>query len=192
MDMNFLINTKNANYNGSEYIDSKLKNQGTMTMVFDLNLNIMAMFMEGQDNQKMVQIMPVPEVNNTNTKVDFTIKELPSKTILGFTCIGLQLENEKYIINIYHAKNTPITLSNFFGFGGSKGSKDLNLPDVDPRLLKQFENSLVMEMQYEDKKKKKNNFVITAKSIEKTPSTIKTKDYQSLNMLSGMQMFKGN
>jgi hypothetical protein len=61
---------------------------------------------------------------------------------------------------------------------------------MDPRLLKQFENSLVMEMQYEDKKRKKNNFTITAISLEKTPKTISTTDYQSMNMLSGSQMFK--
>lgn len=189
MDMNFLINTKNANYNGAEYLFENKKNEGNTKMIFDLDLMVMVMFMEYGD-QKMLQLYPIPEVKNTNTKADFTIKELPPKTILGFACIGLQLENEDYIMTAYHAKNAPISLSNFFGFGGSKGSKDLNLPDMDPRLLKQFENSLVMEMQYEDKKRKKNNFIITAKSLEKDPETIAVKDYKSMNMLSGGNLFK--
>lgn len=189
MNMNFLINTKKANYNGAEYIFYGKKSEGNSTMIFDLDLNVMVMFMQF-GKQKMLQIHSIPEVKNKNTEVDFTIKELPSKTILSYTCTGLQLENEKYIITAYHAKNAPISLSNFFGFSGSKGSKDLNLPDMDPRLLKQFENSLVMEMQYEDKKRKKNNFVITATSLEKTPTTIQPKKYKSMNMLSGAKLFK--
>ncbi len=189
MDMNFLVNTKNANYNGAEYILKEKKAQGKSIMIFDLDLNAMVMFME-YDNQKMLQIHSIPEVKDINNQVDFTIKELPSKTILGFKCTVLQLENEKHIIKAYHTKNAPISLSNFFGFSGSKGSKNLNLPDMKPRLLKQFENSLVMEMQYEDKKRKKNNFVITAKSLEKEPTKIKKTEYESMNMFSAGNMFK--
>jgi hypothetical protein len=89
---------------------------------------------------------------------------------------------------VYHAKDAPISLSNFFG--GSSASKNLELPDLDPRLLKQFENGLVMEMQYADKKKQKNNFTITAQSLEKVPSKIIKADYKSMNMFSGAGMFK--
>lgn len=188
MDMNFLVNTKNANYNGAEYILREKKAQGKSIMIFDLDLNAMVMFMK-YGNQKMLQIHSIPEVKDINNK-DFTIKELPSKTILGLKCTGLQLENEKYIIKAYHAKNAPISLSNFFGFGGTKSSKGLKLPNINPQLLTQFENSLVMEMQYEDKKRKKNNFTITANSIEKKPTTLKTKNYKSMSMLSGAQLLK--
>lgn len=189
LDMNFLINTKKGNYNGAEYILNKKQSEGSTTMIFDLDLRAMVMLME-YGNQKFLQIHPIPEVKETKTEMDFTIKELPPKTILGYKCTGLQLENDTYTMKVYHAKNAPVSLNNFFGFSGTKSAKELNLPNMDPRLLKQFENSLVMEMQYEDKKRKKNNFTITAISLEKTPKTISTTDYQSMNMLSGSQIFK--
>ncbi|GGW68631.1 hypothetical protein DFQ11_105156 [Winogradskyella epiphytica] len=190
LDMNFLINTNTTTYSGSEYIDPKLSKQGTMYMVFDLDLNVMAMFINGHGGNNMVQITNIPEVDNKDVEVDFTITELPPKTIIGFKSTGLQLENDTYILKVYHTKNAPVTLSNFFGFGGSSSSKKLNLPEMDSRLLKQFENGLVMEMHYEDKKKKKNNFIITAKSLDKTSTTIQTKNYKSLNMFSGGNLFQ--
>ncbi|WP_225037051.1 hypothetical protein [Winogradskyella sp. SM1960] len=191
MDMNFLINTKTANYNGAEYIFNDKNSEGNSIMIFDLDLQAMIMLMN-YGTQKMLQIHPIPEVKNHKNEVDFTIKELPSKSILGYKCMGLQIENDKYILKAYHAKNAPITLSNFFGFSGNKASKGLEFPNMDPKFIQQFENSLIMEMQYEDKKRKKNNFVITAKSLEKQPYNIKTKEYQSLNMFSGSKLLNKN
>ncbi|SDI08590.1 hypothetical protein [Winogradskyella thalassocola] len=189
MDIIFLINSKNGSFSGSEYIVKDLKDKGTMTMVFDSNLNIMAMFIKGQANQNMLQITPIPDVRN-EAKINYEIKELPPKTILGYTCSGLQLEDDKYIMTVYHAKDAPISLINFFGGGGSNATKNIELPDMDPRVLEQFENGLVMEMQYEDKKKSKNNFTVTAISLEKVSTEIKIEDYRFLDMFSGTSMFK--
>ena len=186
IDMTFLLNV-NANYQGSELVDRKTKDMGKMTMVFDTELNAMVMFIEGQGNQKMLQMYSVPEPKKGNKQEEFKIKELPSKTILGYNCKGLQLENDKYTVQVYHATNTPITLSNFFSFSGDK---NMNLPDLDPRLAKQFSEGLIMEMLYTDKKKAKNNFSITAQSLEKKPTQLKKGDYKTMDFMSGAKMFK--
>ena len=70
------------------------------------------------------------------------------------------------------------------------GVKNINLPDIDPRILKQFSNGLIMEMDMEDKKKSKNNVSITAKSLIKQPTTITPKDYKSMSLFSGAGMLK--
>tara|TARA_R110002049_G_scaffold308770_1_gene514010 strand:+ start:28738 stop:30441 length:1704 start_codon:yes stop_codon:yes gene_type:complete len=184
IDMNFLLR-ENAKYQGSEIVDRKNKDMGKVTIVFDLELNTMIMFMDGSGH-KMLQMFPIPEPKKTNEKLDFKITQLPSKTILGYTCKGLQMENEKYILQVYHATGTPISLSNFLTFSGSK---NMELPEIDPRIAKQFSEGLIMEMHITDKKKSKNSMTITAKALDKVPTSFKKDDYQSMDMLSGMRMF---
>jgi hypothetical protein len=144
------------------------------------------MFMQG-NGQKMLQIFPIPEIKDSNDKIDFTVTQLASKTILGYTCKGLQMENDKYIINVYHAVGTPISLSNFLSFSGAK---NMNLPEIDPRIAEQFSDGLIMEMQMIDKKKSKNNMTIIANSLDKVPSSLKKEEYQNMSLLMGGGMFK--
>ena len=190
MQMNFLINT-NTNYQGSEFIDAKNKDMGKMVMVFDLDLNSMLMFMNGKGNQNMLQIFPIPEQKIGNGKIteEYNIIEIPSKTILGYNCKGLQMENNNYIVKVYHAKDAPVSLTNFFSIGGSKNMK---IPEIDPRLVKQFSSGLIMEMQYIDKKKNKNNIIITGQSIHKKTTSIKKEDYKVMDLFMGGKMFGGN
>ena len=183
IDLTFLLR-KGANYQGT--LMSDRKNKGNATMVFDEGLNTMVMFMESQGN-KIVQMFPIPEAKDSNNAIDFTISELPPKTILGYSCKGLQLENDKYIAKVYHASDTPISLANFLSFAGQKS---MNLPDLDPRIIEQFSNGLVMEMEFEDKRKSKNNFNIKAKSLEQAPTKINKNEYQVMNFFAGANMMK--
>ncbi|MBU2922243.1 hypothetical protein KO504_12890 [Winogradskyella psychrotolerans] len=182
IDMTFLIK-ENANYQATKMVDNKSKNKGNATMLFDSNLNIMVMFMETQGHN-FFQMYPIPELKNTNDKPNFKITDLASKTILNYNCKGLQLEDDKYIIKMYHTIEAPIKLSHFMNFNGVK---NMDLPDIDPKILSQFSNGLIMEMEMIDKKKSKNNISITAKSLDKKPTTISKKDYQSMNLLSGFK-----
>ncbi|MFG6687499.1 hypothetical protein ACGK9U_13015 [Mariniflexile sp. HNIBRBA6329] len=183
--MNFLIK-KGVTYQATQMVDEKSKDMGNMTMLFDTDLNTMVMFTDGQ-GQKFIQTYPIPEVKNKSEKVDFKISELSPKEILNFNCNGLQMEDDRYIIKVYHTSEAPITLNNFMNFGGAK---NMEIPDIDPRVLSQFSNGLIMEMHMEDKKKSKNNMVITAKNLTKQPTIIKPKDYQSMNLFSGAGMLK--
>ncbi|WP_228852012.1 hypothetical protein [Aegicerativicinus sediminis] len=185
INLTFLLR-KDADYQATIMSDSKNKTQGNITMVMDENLNTMVMFMDGQGN-KIVQLFPIPLANNAQNNPNFKITELPSKTILGYLCKGIQLENDKYIAKLYHAPDTPISLGNFLSFSGQK---KLNLPDLDPQMVNQFSNGLVMEMQFEDKKKSKNNFSIIAKSLQKSPSKINKNEYQVMDFFAGTNTMK--
>lgn len=188
IDMTILFK-EHVTYHGAEIIDKKNKDMGKIIMLFDTELNTMVMFMDLQGNQKMLQMYPIPEVKSDNAPLDFEIKELPPKTILNYNCKGLQMENDKYIVNVYHTTEAPISLSNFFSFGGNK---KMNLPDLDPRLVKQFSNGLVLEMQYIDKKKAKNNFTMTGQSLIEKSTVIKKGDYQTMDFFSGASMMDKN
>ncbi|HLT53056.1 MAG TPA: hypothetical protein VKZ97_04175 [Flavobacteriaceae bacterium] len=185
MDMVFLIKP-GAAYQATRMVDEKSKDMGNTTMLFDSELNTMVMFMEAQGN-KYLQMHPIPEVKNQDTKVDFKITELPSKKILNYSCKGLQMEDDRYIIKVYHTTQAKITLGNFLNFSGAKNMK---LPDIDPRVLKQFSEGLIMEMHMEDKKKSKNNITITAKELTEKNVSIKKADFKTLDLFSGSNMMK--
>ena len=185
INMTFLIK-EGATYQATQMVGSKSKDMGNMTMLFDAELNTMIMFMEGQ-GQKYLQMYPIPEPKQTNEKVEYNITELSSKTILGFSCKGLQMEDDKYVFKVYHAEGTPVTLSNFLNF---RGNNNMNLPDIDPRILSQFSNGLIMEMELIDKKKSKNNVIITAKSLEKKPKQLIKNNYKVMDLFSGARALK--
>lgn len=187
MDMTFLIK-EGATYQATQIAQKESKEMGNSTMLFDLNLNAMIMFMEAQ-GQKFMQIHPIPETTQSNSQIDYKITELASKTILGFNCKGIQLEDDKYILKVYHATNAPVTLSNFLSFSGNK---NMELPDIDPKILSQFSNGLILEMNMIDKKKSKNNVNIVAKSLKNKKASIEKADYQTMDFFSGAQMLKKN
>ena len=185
LGMNFLIK-EGAAYQGTQMVDEKTKEMGNMTMLFDMELNTMLMFMSAQGTNYL-QMYPIPEVKDSNEKMDFKITELPSKKVLDFNCKGLQLEDDRYIIKVYHTSEAKVKLSNFMNFNGAK---NMDLPSIDPRILKQFSNGLIMEMHMEDKKKSKNNVVITGKSLKEKSTLIQVKDYQVMDLFSGANSFK--
>lgn len=187
MEMTFLIK-KDANYQATKIVNSNSKNEGNTIMLFDTNLNTMVMFMESQ-GMRFLQMYPLPDPgkSNKNNIDSYNISELPTKTIIGFNCKGLQFEDDKYIMKIYHTTEAPITLTNFLNFGSQK---NMELPDVDPKVVKQFSNGLIMEMDIIDKKKSKNNVNIIAKALKKDPTTISKSDYKTMDMFSGGSMLK--
>lgn len=180
INMVFLIK-EGANYQATQMTSPDIKDMGNTTMLFDNNLKTMVMFIEA-NGSNFLQLYPIPDVSNaSDLKNDYTITQLPSKSILGYDSKGLQMEDDRYIIQLYHATGTPITLSNFLNFGNTKASK---LPDIDPRIAKQFNNGLIMEMHLTDKKKSKNSVSIIAQSLNKTATTIQKSDYKSMDILS--------
>ncbi len=183
MGMTFLIK-EGAPYQGARLVDEKTKDLGQSTMLFDLELNIMAMFMEARGN-KILQIYPIPDSRDLSTvqkKDEFRITELPPKTIIGYVCQGIQLEDDRYIMKLYHSPDAPVKLANFFSMGGPQNMQMPNI-EVDPRLIEQYSKGAIMEMDIVDKKKSKNNVSITARSLMKAPVSIKKAEYQSMDFL---------
>ena len=106
------------------------------------------MFME-MNGQKMAQIKKSQE--KPNKKEPYSFKEIGSKTILGYTCYGMQVENADYIADIYFTLDAPVNFSAFFAFANNKkGPKGF-----DPAILQVMkEDALLMEMSGTGKKKR--------------------------------------
>lgn len=178
MDMNYLIASNSKDYFGMEMSSKELKGKGKMIMVMDnkQKQNIMFMDMSGQ---KMAQTTKMSELKGNNKKdPEYSFKEIGSKTILGYESYGMEIENADYIATVYFTLDAP-SFSAFFAFANNK-----NAPKgFDPALLQVLEeDALIMEMTAVNKKKPKENFTMTAISLEQKETTIKTSDYQVMNM----------
>lgn len=179
MDMNYLIASNSKDYFGMEMSNKELKGKGKMIMVMDnkQKQNIMFMDMSGQ---KMAQTTKMSEIKENNKKdPEYSFKEIGSKTILGYESYGMEIENADYIATVYFTLDAPVSFSAFFAFANNK-----NAPKgFDPALLQVLEeDALIMEMTAVNKKKKNESFTMTAISLEQKETTIKTRDYQIMNM----------
>lgn len=179
MDMNYLIASNSKDYFGMEMSNKELKGKGKMIMVMDnkQKQNIMFMDMSGQ---KMAQTTKMSELKGNNKKdPEYSFKEIGSKTILGYESYGMEIENADYIATVYFTLDAPVSFSAFFAFANNK-----NAPKgFDPALLQVLqEDALIMEMTAVNKKKSKESFTMTAISLEQKETTIKTRDYQVMNM----------
>lgn len=184
--MVFLIN-ESASYQATKMTMGNNKNTGTTTMLFDMDLSTMVMFMDAQGTS-FLQMYPIPEVKSSKENLDnYNIKKLPAKTIIGYNCEGLQFEDDRYIMKMYHTLDAKIKLTNFLNFGSQKPS---DFPDMDSRVLDQFSNGLILEMDIIDKKKSKNNVNIIAKALNQQKVSIKKANYKTMDLFSGARMKK--
>jgi hypothetical protein len=177
-EFNYLINDNTTDYFGLEMSSEELKGQGTMYMVMD-NLqktNIMFMDMNGQ---KMGQIHKMPELKEGKNKSNMSFKEIGTKEILGFTCYGIEVEDQSYIGQLYFTLDAPINFSAIFAMANNK-----NAPKgFDPALLQVLqEDALLLEMNMTNKKKSKESYTMTSISLEKKNTELHKKDYQFMKM----------
>lgn len=178
MEMNYLINSKSNEYFGMEMSSKELKEMGKMRMVMDAKERILTMFM-AMNGQKMAQLSKIPEEKANENKPKHSFKEIGTKTILGFTCYGIEVENGDYVSQIYFTLDAPINFSAYSAFSNNKNGPK----GFDPALLKVLEeDALLMEMTATHKKKSKHNFTMTALSLEEETTELKKADYQFINM----------
>ena len=176
MEMNYLINSNSKDYFGMEMSSKELKGQGTMSIVMDAKQKTMAMFM-AMSGQKMVQLSKIPESKSNKNEPKYSYKEIGTKTILGYECYGMEIEDADYIANIYFTLDAPVNFSAFFAFSNNKNSPK----GFDPALLQVLEeDALLMEMTATHKKKSKQSFTMTAKSLEKKETKINPKEYRTM------------
>ena len=178
MEMNYLINSKSKEYFGMEISSKELKGMGKMTMVMDAKERIMTMFM-AMNGQNMAQMSKIPEMKSDEKEPKYSFKEIGTKTILGYTCYGIEVENGDYIANIYFTLDAPINFSAFSAFSNNKNGPK----GFDPALLKVLEeDAILMEMTGTHKKKSKQNFTMTALSLKEKKFEIKKADYQIMKL----------
>ena len=173
IQMNYFLNSNTKDYAGMEMSNKEMKQHGNMMMVMDSKAEAMVMFMEAS-GQKMGQMHKIPEPKKKVKDDEFTFKEIGTKTILGYECFGIEVENKGYKATMYYTLDAPVTFSALFNF--SKGAAPKGF---DPALVEVMkEDALLMEMHGIDKKKSNESFDLIPISLDKKEKNIKKSDYQ--------------
>lgn len=169
---------KDAGYFGFD-ISSITKGQQDMKMftIMDNDNAVIGMFMEMM-GKKIVQKSKIKldDFDSDKNEAEFTITKIGSKTILGYECEGFIMENKDSKSTMYFTSEAPINFSKIWDNSNTKMPKGFN-----PAWMKKYgENGLLMEMQYVDKKKSKNNVTMECIGLEKTDFTLQASDYGSM------------
>jgi len=171
--MNYFLNSSKKDYAGMEMSINEGNQQGTVKIVMDSNAEAMIMFMSA-NGQNMAQISKTPESKKKAKAEEFSYKEIGTKTILGYNCFGIEVENKATIATMYYTLDAPVSFSAFFNFAKNNAPKGF-----DPALVEVLkEEALLMEMHAVDKKKSDESYDLIPISLEKKATSIKKGDYQ--------------
>jgi hypothetical protein len=149
---------------------------GNMLMVMDPSLETTTILMDNS-GQKTGTVMSNPDiveaVSEESDMGDHEIKEIGTKEILGYTCQGFQMENEEVKMTMYVAM-APVSFNNMYSGNNAK-----QLPKgFDPKWLDKIgNNSLMMELDFQNKKKFNQSARMTCVALEKEPMAINISEY---------------
>jgi len=147
-----------------------------MFMVMDVNLEVNSIFMEMM-GRKIIQKSSLKGLGDSaDNGDDFTYKQIESKTILGYKCDGFQAESDEHLIRFFITNEVPVSFTQLWGADKKTMPKGFN----SAWIKKYADNGAVLEMQFEDKKKSKNNTTMICTAIEKTDFSINTTEYKSM------------
>ncbi len=168
--------------NGTDYGSKLMMQQKNVTtgmlMIMDPARGTTTILMD-MGGQKTGQVIASPqekleELVQEDVPTDYDFKEIGTKEILGYTCQGFQMENEEAIITMYVASNTPVSLNQVYGNDSKRLPKGF-----DPKWLDRIgENSLMMEMDFKNKKKPKQSSKMRCIALEESPLEIVISAYQ--------------
>ncbi|MDO6518501.1 DUF4412 domain-containing protein [Zobellia uliginosa] len=150
---------------------------GNMLMVMDPTLSTTIILMDN-GGKKTGTVMSNPDITGAVSKEsdtgDYEFREIGTKTILGYTCQGFQIENKDALTTMYVAFDTPVSFDNMYS-----GSNAKQLPKgFDPKWLDRIgDNSLVMEIDFKNKRKPKQSAMMTCVALEKEPLNINIPAY---------------
>lgn len=154
---------------------------GDMFMVMDIEHNINIILMDMGD-KKMANPMSLAndiDIENEDESLadKYSFEEIGSKEILGYECQGFRMENDEVEMIIYATMDAPVSFSQIYGVDTKNMPKGFN-----PKWLDKIENSLVMEMEYTDKNKKKNTAKMTCVALNEKSISINISDYEFMNL----------
>lgn len=150
---------------------------GNMLMVIDPTLSTTTILMNN-GGQKTGMVMSNPDIAETASQEgdmgDYEFKEIGTKEILGYTCQGFQMESADTKMTMYVAFDTPVSFDNMYSGNNAK-----QLPKgFDPKWLDKIgDNSLMMEMDFVNKKKSKQSAKMTCVALENDPLTVNISEY---------------
>ncbi len=178
-DMKMIYYLKpNAKYFGFKPDTEQTQAMGTGNMftVMDEGTNKMMMFMD-MNGTKMLTAMKMPKnmvEKAAEKQEEFTMTELGTKTIMGYHCQGIRMENDEYVIVSYYTTDAPVSFTSVYG------SDPKNMPKgFNPNFLKNADKALMMEMNMTHKKKSKRNMKMTCIELKKEPFSINASEYKS-------------
>ena len=178
--MNFFLNT-NRDYYGMDVENEDMKKSGGQAvMVFDFKSESMVMFANyGSQKMGMVNKLKDPSQKEVSDKDrNYTFKEIGSKTILGYECFGMEVENKDNKVKLFFTLDAPVNFSAFFAFSEKTAPKGFS----DPQLFEILkEEALLMEMEMINKKKNETMQMIPI-SLEQKKTKFHKKDYQFMSM----------
>ena len=155
---------------------------GNMLMVIDPTLSITTILMDN-GGRKTGTVMSNPDIVNEASQEsdlsDYELKEIGTKKILGFTCQGFEMESEDHRMTMYVAFDAPVSFNSMYSGNNSK-----QMPKgFDPKWLEKMgDNSLMMEMDFHNKKKSKESTKMTCVALEKEPLQIDVSQYEFLQI----------
>lgn len=173
MDIDYFLKP-NASYMGTKM------NQGIeMFMVMDGDANSIYMFMEtaGRKIATSTSLGGNDIINSSNRDDDYTITDLPPKTIMGYKCLGKQMENDEYVIEMYYTTEAEVSFNEVF-----KSNND-QIPDAMKAHLNDVDGGLMMYMDMVDKKnkgKKSTNTTMECTMLEPNNFTFNTDGYTQM------------
>ncbi|MFL1013527.1 DUF4412 domain-containing protein [Flavisericum labens] len=178
--MNFFLNNDKEYYAMDVENEDIKKSGGKAIMVFDFKSQSMVMF-SSSSNQKIGMVTKLKDPTKKKIKDsdrNYTIKEIGTKTILGYECYGIEIENPDTKAILYFTLDAPVNFSAFFVFSSEAAPKGFS----DPQLFDVLkEDALLMEMDVSSKKKNES-IKMTAISLEKKKMEFHKKDYQFMKM----------
>ena len=164
IDMDYYLN-KTEPYMGMKMFMGEDKNM-SMSMVFDEGNKALITYVNGMAIATEMDLNEDIDEDEDMYK-DFTFKELPNRTFLGYDCIGREMENDEYKFTIYIAPDMEA------GFGNMFKSKHANIPPSMQKFSKEYENGLMMYMEMVDKKNKnKKNLTATMECVAFEPTNL--------------------
>lgn len=179
MKMVYYLNTDTPVFGILIDMENKGPKMGNTIMIMDSETGANIMLME-MDGQKFIQKMPsfatedIDEALNKEIAKDYTIEKTDTKIILGYTCQGFKITTEDGIIRTYVAQDAPVSFNNTM----SSNSK-FKPKGFDSKWLKEFENGLMMEMEFTSTKKKKHNMKMTCVELVKEAFSVNLSEYKS-------------
>lgn len=169
---------KDAGYFGFDLpIVTKEQEGMNIFTVMDNDNGVTGVFMEMM-GKKIVQKSKIKlsDFDSEENNSDFTITEIGTKNILGYNCQGFIMEDKASKITIYITDEAPVSFSKVWDNSKTKMPKGFK-----PSWMKKYaENGLMMEMEYTDKKKNKNNMTMLCVGLEETDFSIQASDYGSM------------
>lgn len=164
---------------GASYLGLKMNQGIDMFMVMDGDSNTNYMFMNSGGNKiaTATSLNGNDIINSSNNENDYTITDLPPKTILGYKCLGKQMENEEYLIKMYYTTEADVSFNDVF-----KSSND-QIPDAMKAHFNSAEGALMMYMDMVDKKnkgKRNSSSTMECTLLKPTDFTFNTSGYRAM------------